>query len=64
MKKMRWFIQANSSVGGLIESLEELSTDIVMNFREDEENPYFWMIEVTAPASLMSEIEEIVSYYM
>lgn len=59
-----WFIEANSSVGGLIEKMKECAPTIKVNIYETVDNPLYWVLEVDAPRIKMADLEDIVAPYM
>ena len=59
-----WFIEANSSVGGLIELLKDCDPTIKVEIYETVDNPMYWVLEVETKRNLMAAVEDIVAPYM
>lgn len=59
-----WIIEANSSIGGLIEQMKDSCPSVKVNIYECVDNPLFWVMEVDAPAHAMATLEDLAAPYM
>lgn len=64
MMTKAWFVEANSSIGGLIEMMKDYASTLDVKIYESVDNPLFWLLEVSAPRDKMAGIEDIVAPYM
>ena len=59
-----WYVEANSSIGGLIEQMKDCAPTLDVKIYESVDNPLYWLMEVTAPSGKMAEIEDLVAPYV
>ena len=59
-----WIIEANSSVGGLIEKMKDCCPSVKIEIHECVDNPLFWVMEVCAPVEVMAALENEIAPYM
>lgn len=59
-----WIIEANSSIGGLIEKMKDCCPSVEIEIHECVDNPLFWVMEVSAPERVMAALENEIAPYV